>query len=228
MHDYIALIRRKPSPSATPGWMHGWMHGLREALDQYRAPMVFLHGDGIDALGDDSFCQLAADSGVDWCACQTSLARRSSAVALPAAFRVATLSVLYQAVLSARRIDSVGLGGTLCCGPDLGSRGGQVSKRLLLEVGFAPADRQQRRETLEMALGAAALELDAVVLFNADGIEHLAGDEARGWRQITDFELLEMCIEGPAQRNVPEIPAQHMDAVQAAALRAGAGTILIL
>lgn len=224
MNDYIALIRRMPSPSAGAAWVKK----LSLAARRYRAPLVFFHGDGLDALSDGDFRTTAEDRAIDWCACQTSLARRPALGSLPPAFRVATLSTLYQAVLSARRIDSLGPGGGFCCVPALADGDAAAPKRTLLEVGFAPADGRQRRETLEMALGAAALELDAVVVFSGQGLGHLTGEDARGWRQIADFELLEMWGENLPPGFVPEVSVRRANSVQAAGLRTGAATILVL
>jgi len=97
-----------------------------------------------------------------------------------------------------------------------------------MEVGFAPLDERQQRETLEMALGAAALELDACVLFSGDGLAHLDAEGARGWRQLTDFGLLEIYVEDPLGRFGSEIVTRALDSGRAAQLRAGAATILIL
>jgi len=224
MSDYIVLIRRKLSPEAAVGIMRD----LREALKIHEAPLVFFHGDGAETTSDRASGWEEADPGVDWCVCRTSVERRAASDLLPSSFRVATLATFYQAVLSARRVDSLGLGGSLSCGSGSGDRPGEEPKHLLLEVGFAPTGLQQRRETLEMALAAAALELDASVLFHGDGLAHLAGDSARGWAQITDFGLLGMYAESPGRPSGSEIAAQTVDAARAADLRARAATILIL
>ena len=134
----------------------------------------------------------------------------------------------YQAFSSARRVDSLGLGGSCCCVTGWGEAPGEGSIDLLLDVGYAPTDLRQRRETLEMALGAAALELDASVLFHGDGLAHLAGGPARGWAQITDFGLLGMYAETFDESFGSEIAVQTVSPVGAANLRARSGTILIL
>lgn len=224
MTDYIALIRRKPSPRAAVGFTQD----LRAALQAHESPMVFFHGDGVEAPYDVAFSWPEANPGVDWCVCRTSVERRSGPDPMPSAFRIATLTTFYQAVLSARRVDSLGLGGRLCSRPESGDRTGEDSNRLLLEVGFAPAGQRQRRETLEMALGAAALELDASVLFHGDGLAHLEGDAARAWAQMTDFGLLGMYAEACVHPSATEIAVQNVDAARAAELRARAETILIL
>jgi len=222
MNDYIVLIRRKLSPDAGVDVMHD----LHEALKIHQAPLVFFHGDGVEATSAIAAGWAAANPAVDWCMCRTSLERRSAVDALPASFTVASLVTFYQAVLSASRVDSLGLGGTFASGSDPSEE--QSSTRLLLDVGYAPSGQRQRRETLEMALGAAALELDASVLFHGDGLAHLAGDAARAWAQVTDFGLLGMYGETPGRPFGSEIVVQNVNAAQAARMRARAVTILIL
>jgi len=224
MHDYIVLIRRRPSPDIAAGFMRD----LRESLQTFRTPLVFFHGDGVEAVSDGGFDWPESDPDVDWCVCRTSLERRSASNGLPSSFRVATLVTFYQAVLCASRVDSLGLGGRSCCRREQRKRTQGASNHLLLEIGFAPDEQRQRRETLEMALGAAALELDASVLFRDSGLAHLAGGAARGWAQITDFGLLGMYAEAPARSSGAEIPVQTVNAARAADLRAHAATILIL
>lgn len=224
MRDYIVLIRRKPSPGASDALLCD----LRQASQVRLRPLVFFHGDGVDAVADSSSGRAQRDPGVDWCVCRTSLERRAPSSELSPSFSVATLVTFYQAVVSARRVDSLGLGGSLCWRREPGERDEQAPDRLLLEVGFAPGGPRQRRETLEMALGAAALELDASVLFHGDGLAHLAGEAARGWAQITDFDLLGVHAEAPGHSFAPDIPVQRVDTMRAAELRARAATILIL
>jgi len=224
MHDYIVLIRRKPSPGASDALLRE----LRQVSQARPRPLVFFHGDGVDAVGDSSSGWAQPDPGIDWCVCRTSLERRDPSAELSPSFSVATLVTFYQAVVSARRIDSLGLGGSVCWRRAPNHRDEQGSDRLLLEVGFAPAGPRQRRETLEMALGAAALEFDASVLFHGDGLAHLAGDAARGWAQITDFDLLGTHAEASGHYFAPDIPVQRVDTMRAAELRDRAATILIL
>jgi len=142
--------------------------------------------------------------------------------------RVGSLTAFYESVLLARHVDSWGAGGKSFGTRALASGASEASHRLLLEVGFAPLDQRQHRETLEMALGAAALELDVSVLFFGDGLAHLAGGLAHGWSQVTDFGLLDIYVEGPIDRFQPEVAVQRLDTAGAALLRAGAVTILTL
>lgn len=224
MNDYIALIRRMPSP----GNEAGFSGDLRDALRTYKNPLVFFHGDGVDALSGLAPGGQDADSSVDYCVCRTSLDRRSNSAPSVSPARVATLVTFYQAVVSARRVDSLGLGGWSCCRPQPEGQVEEGSVPLLLEIGFAAADLRQRREALEMALGAAALELEASVLFHGKGLAHLAGDAARGWAQIADFGLLGMYAQAPQRFSRSEIAVQTVNTSRAADLRARAGTILIL
>lgn len=224
MSNYIVLIRSRPSPEAEVGLLRD----LRQALQVNESPMVFFHGDGVEAPCAGASGWPQAMPGVDWCLCRSSVERRSATDALPSSVRVATLVTFYQAVLSAGRVDSLGLGGSLCCRPGPGERAGEDSVPVLLEVGFAPTGHRQRRETLEMALGAAALELDGSVLFHGDGLAHLTGDGARGWAQLTDFGLLGLYAQAPARPAGMSVEVQTLDAAQAAVLRARAATILIL
>lgn len=224
MVDYIVLIRRKPSPEAAVSLMSD----LREARRADRSARAFFHGDGVDATLEGASDWAHADPSVAWCICRTSLERRMPSGGAPGGFTTATLVTFYQALSSARRVDSIGLGGSLCYRTEPDVVPGEGANHLLLEVGFAPADPRQRRETLEMALGAAALELKASVLFHGAGLAHLTGDAARGWAQVTDFGLLGMYAESPGDLSGTAIEVQAMNPVQAAALRARAATILIL
>lgn len=224
MIDYIVLIRRKPSPETAAVLMRD----LREAVELHGSTMVFFHGDGVDASREAASGWPEEDTRIDWRVCRTSLERRAASAEAASRLRTATLVTFYHGLLSARRVDSVGAGGYFCCRPESDDRSAKASSRILLEVGFAPADRRQRRETLEMALGAAALELDAAVLFHGGGVAHLVGEGARAWAQITDFDLLGIYVEAAALSPETEIDVRTVDAAQAADLRTGAATILIL
>jgi len=221
MADYIALIRCKASRDAAARLVEE----LRDTARGHDSSMVFIHGDAVASI--PAFANAAPDPGADWVVCRTSLARRTATDMLPQPFRIATLTAFYESVLSANRIDSLGLGGQLCFKPGSAAKRSE-SGPLLLEIGFAPLARHQHRETLEMALGAAALELDATVLFTGEGLAHLEGVAARGWSQITDFDLLDLHCETPARRFAPEIAVPTLDPVDVARLRARAATILIL
>lgn len=224
MYDYIALIRCNPSPDdAIP-----LSAALDAALQAHGSSLVFFHSDAAGTL--PGAIATTPRRGTDWRVCRTSWVRRWGAVEPESPVAVATLATLFQHMAGARRVDSFGLGGWFCArpGPRSGRRGAGASPRLLLEIGCAPADDRQRRETLEVALGAAALELDACVLFHGEGLGHLRGGAARGWNQLTDFGLLGVFAEGDAHGPGFGAAFQAVNAVSAVHLRASAATILIL
>ncbi|MFO7762219.1 MAG: hypothetical protein R6V61_00630 [Wenzhouxiangellaceae bacterium] len=223
--DYIALVRSKP------GWKA--KRALLAALagvGTVDAPAIlFFQGDGCEmahALAGGGFGSIDSDR-FEPCVCATSWARRYGGASPPAPLRAESLVFLFQRLALARRVDAFGLGGWCCCLAPDGSAANR-STRLLLEVASAPADERQRRETLEVALGAAALELEAGVLFHGAGLDHLAGEGARGWRQITDFGLLEILAQDAGDRIAPESGVVAVDACRAGRLRAAASTILLL
>lgn len=57
-----------------------------------------------------------------------------------------------------------------------------------MEIEAAP-DGFSERELLEMALAAASLELDLVLVFAGPGLDQVTGQGARAWRQFVDHEL---------------------------------------
>jgi len=152
--DYIALVRRGPrSVSQT---------GLRDALAQAptgQAPAtLFFHGDGCETAHAlvAGASALARSGRFDLCVCSTSWKRRYGQVPPPSPLRAESLVFFYQRLARARRVDSFGLGGCCCCPVPVV---GRDALPLLIEIAAAPADERQHRETLEVALGAAALEL---------------------------------------------------------------------
>jgi len=220
--DYIALVRRGPrSVSQT---------GLRDALAQaptgQGAATLFFQGDGCETAHAlvAGASALARSGRFDLCVCSTSWKRRYGQVPPPSPLRAESLVFFYQRLARARRVDSFGLGGCCCCPVPVV---GRDAVPLLIEIAAAPADERQHRETLEVALGAAALELVGGVLLHGRGREHLAGERARGWRQITDFELLEVASLDAGGRPAPDAGAVAVDAGRARQMRAAA-TILLL
>lgn len=222
MYDYIALIRCNPSPDD----VIRLSVALDAALQAHESSLVFFHGDAAGTL--PRAIATTARRGTDWQVCRTSWVRRWDAVEPESPITVATLATLFQHMAGARRVDSFGLGGWFCARPARLAEYKRASPPLLLEIGYAPADDRQRRETLEVALGAAALELDARVLFQGEGLGQLHGGAARGWNQLTDFGLLDVFAEGGAHRPGSGAEFQAVDAVGAVHLRASAATILIL
>lgn len=222
--EYIALVRSNPCSKSS----EVLLAALADAGARHASAVAFFHGDGcnlarrltLDARPAAALGQLALR------VCATSWTRRYESPP-PRPLGAASLMFLFQRMAGARRIDSIGNGGWFCCTP-AGEATQRAAPRLLLEIASAPVDDRQQRETLEVALGAAALELDAGVFFHGPGLKHLAGPGGRGWCQITDFGLLEMfALAGP------EDLARHsgvvvVDLAGAVRLRAGAETILLL
>ena len=221
MSNYIALIRSKPSSRE--------ITALRAAVMSSDSAMLFLHGEGVAAI---PLVAWAPQAGAKSHVCQTSWNRRRPDESPRLPVRTDTLATFYQAVQHDRRVDSIGLGGSFHGAPEAGVMQGFTTSRLLLDIAFAPADAMQHRETLEMALGAAALEINASVLFRGQGVAHLAGDAGRGWRQITDPGLLQVYAddaERPKSADRAEtFGAARLKAAQVTDLRADAGTILVL
>jgi len=228
MHDYIALIRCNPSSEDRVKLSET----LEKAMQAHDSSLVFLHGDGVDGVaGNTRFPRHAA---ADWQVCRTSWTRRRGGACPAFPGRLATLVALLDNISTAQRVDSFGFGGWFCCAPS-SPPASQVEAQhrlgrgeLLLQIDFAPVDGLQQRETLEVALGAAALELDASVLFCGAGRAHLEGHGARGWSQITDFGLLRLFVEAGGRQDAPGAGIATLDPEQAAALRASAGATLML
>ncbi|MBS3744595.1 MAG: hypothetical protein KGY48_09620 [Wenzhouxiangellaceae bacterium] len=223
--DYIALIRSKPCSTSNRALLAALAGiGTRDA-----PATLFFQGDGCEmahALAGGGLGPIDGDR-FETCVCATSWARRYGAASPPAPLRAESLVFFFQRLALARRVDAFGLGGWCCClAPDASAA--NRSTRLLLEVASAPADERQRRETLEVALGAAALELEAGVLFRGAGLDHLADAGARGWRQITDFGLLDILAQDGGGRIAPDFGVVAVDACRVGRLRAAAATILLL
>ncbi|MDT8438799.1 MAG: hypothetical protein RQ729_07330 [Wenzhouxiangellaceae bacterium] len=196
------VLLRTPPPPAGPAWP-----------TLARARRVFAHADAVDwAVAD---VRLAAELEV----CSSSWQRRHGDSRPPPPARLASLAQLTEAVLAGTSIRSLGFGGD-------GGRSGGVPGRLLLEVGFTPVDDRQRRETLEIALAAAAFELDGDVVFTGPGVAHLAGDGARGWGQLVDFGLLGLWADSALPDAV--VAASPLPDDRLAALRSAAATRLLL
>lgn len=230
--NYIALVRCRPCPVRTPAFLAALTDG-----GSCTAPAtIFFQGDGCAtarALAQEWFGKQEGfgkpdTDRLDLRVCSTSWSRRYGPDPAPAPLRAESLMFLFQRLALAHRVDSFGQGGWYCCDvPDVQASDGTAG-RLLMEIGSAPVDERQRRETLEVALGAAALELDAGVLFHGAGLEHLVGEGARGWRQIGDYGLLEILAEGAGGPGGPEIVDTWLSPCRAARRRTKAATILVL
>lgn len=226
MNDYIVQIRCDPARIDCDEVSRS----VCDALAAHDGARVFFHGDG---TGLARACLAEADrrglaAGAEWSVCRTSWSRRFAGGPPDAPLGASGLVALFDGLSGATRVDSFGVGGSLCSRRPAGNPGADAAFAVLLEIGFAPTTGLQRTEALEMALAAAALEIDALVLFCAGGLEHLAGDAARGWRQITDFDLLELVAESDRRDRPFAVPARRVESAEAARLRARAATILLL
>lgn len=198
MSDYIALVRNTSLPLPLPA---DRADGAGKARGS--GCLVFLHGDGVEARAG------IAGSAARVHVCRTSWRRRFGERPPEAPFVESSLALLFSAVSHAERLDSFGLGGSACSrpGPDRDAE----NAGLLIEVGFAPCSEREGTETLELALAAAALDVPASVLFTGDGERHLIGPGARGWRQLTDFDLLPLYVSEPVMARDHAAPAKSLD-----------------
>lgn len=182
--------------------------------------LVFLHGDGVDAAVALTG-RLGPGAPGTWRVCRTSWQRRYGDAPVPAPFRDATLVSLFQRLVRP---------GHLVCHGRGGNAAGRIvpGAGLVIDVAHAPGPGFDRRETLEIALAAAALERDAVVVFGPDGAAHLQGAEGRGWRQLVDHELLPLWIESCTPDQPPLAGVERVGGPAAARLRHEAAARLLL
>ena len=223
--EYIALVRSNPCSKHN----RALTAALADAGTRHAPATVFFHGDGCEMAHAlvGAARQPAELRRFDLRVCTTSWTRRY-ALAPPPPLHAASLVFFFQRLAGAQWVESFSPGGWFCCRAPGAPAADRQTPRLLLEVASAPADSRQQRETLEVVLGAAALELEAGVLFQGSGLAHLAGDVGRGWRQITDFGLMEMFARGAGNLNPADSGVVEVNSGQAARLRAGATTILLL
>lgn len=184
------------------------------------AGFVFLHGEGVAASAELARHGSATANGA-WRVCRTSWQRREPHAPPPAPFREATLVELFRRLKQPGRLICHGLGGS-----SAGTIG--VGERLLIEIAHAPGPEHDRRETLEIALAAAALECDAVVLFGSGAAAHLCGRAGRGWRQLVEFDLLPLVVESDPPTLVPIAGVEPVTATTAARMRHQAAARLLL
>jgi len=181
---------------------------------------VFLHGDGVDAAATLAR-QLGRYVPGEWRVCRTSWQRRYADAPVPAPFRVTTLVDLFERLARPGRLVCHGRGGS--------AKGSIVpGGRLVIDVAHAPESDLDRRETLEIALAAAALERNAAVVFGASGAAHLESAKGRGWRQLVDFGLLELWLEPCSSHALPFAGIKPADAAAATRLRREAAARLLL
>ncbi|MGK7295320.1 MAG: hypothetical protein ACNS61_05720 [Candidatus Wenzhouxiangella sp. M2_3B_020] len=214
MPDYIALVRSTSSSLPLPA-------GRADAPAPTRYPgcLVFLHGDGVGVHDD------VAGSAARVHVCRTSWRRRFGERAPDGRCVESSLAILFSALRGASRLDSFGLGGSACsrAGPD---RDG-ANTGLLIELGFAPQSDRAGIEALELVLAAAALGVPARVLFTGAGERHLTGPDARGWRQLTDFDLLPLYVSEPVLARDHAAPAKPLDTAGVLRLRAKSRLLLL-
>jgi len=227
----LALLRCGPEAESS-GRLAEW---LSETSRDDDGPRLFLHGDGVEFAANGWGAKIADLAGpravLD--VCRTSW-RRRHAESPPPPFRQATLAGLCRAIRERADIGCIGL---LACeqsaeprAPSIRADARRRPCELLIEIGFAPRGRFQAVEALEFALAAAALELDARVRFFGPGLAHLAGANGRGWRQLTDFELLDLFADRAASAGAhePVVPVDWLDEHELARMRAEAATIIRL
>ena len=223
--EYIALVRSNPCVQSD----RALLAALASAGNRHASSTVFFHGDGCrmaHRLAGGALEPGDADR-LDLRVCATSWARRYGPTP-PPPLQAASLALFFQRMAPAQRVDSFSPGGWFCCVAPNAGAAQRSSSRLLLLVATPPDDERQQRETLEVAIGAAALELEGGVLFQGSGSRHLAGEAGRGWRQISDFGLLEMLAQGAGDQISPDSGVVFATPGRAARRYVEATTILLL
>lgn len=197
----VVVVRALPDPGIT--------NSLQRCLDG-PGTRLFLHGDGVALAEPGRLPVLAGSPGLEVCATSW---RRRYADAPDSRFRSAGLASMYSALDAAQRYRVWGHGGASEWRQESG-----VPPGWLLELASFPRDARDRTETLEFVLGAAALDLDARVLFRGPGYNYLLTDAARGWAQLSDFNLLELICEAPEAVQL-RVAARRVDSEQVESLR---------
>lgn len=64
----------------------------------------------------------------------------------------------------------------------------------VIAISQAPG-RPDSEEMLEFVLAGVSLEVDILVIFCGAGVEHVVGEAARPWRQLTDLGLASVWFE---------------------------------
>jgi len=179
----------------------GRMGELRAGLG-VSGSRLFLHGDGVVLAEPGRLPDLVGAPQLEVCA--ASWRRRYAGPSDPR-FCSSSLTLMYQAL---DRADDYRIWG--CGGASSWHRGDGPAPGWLLEVVTCPVDARDRTETLEFVLGAAAFGLDARVLIRGPGYNHLLTDAARGWAQLSDFDLLELICQAPDDVAL-KVPARRID-----------------
>ncbi len=144
------------------------------------APLsVFLHGNGVAWARPEyapAWQELAGEGGPVLQVCQAAWRRRFGDQQ-PVLFALSSLIQFWHQAAKARQL--VSLRGSCSAVENCG---------FVMEIETAP-DGFSQRELLEMALAAASLELDLIVVFAGPGLDQILGQSAVGWRQLVDHEL---------------------------------------
>lgn len=69
-----------------------------------------------------------------------------------------------------------------------------AAEKWVVVISHAPAGPDSQ-EMLELVLAGVSLELDVLVVFCGAGVEHVVGETARPWRQLTDLGLASIWFE---------------------------------
>ncbi|WP_181918881.1 hypothetical protein [Wenzhouxiangella sediminis] len=72
----------------------------------------------------------------------------------------------------------------------------------VIVVAAAPGEPGSR-EMLELVLAGATLEVEMLVVFEAEGLAHLEPEPFAPWRQLLDFELAEVRARGSGEALLP-------------------------
>lgn len=164
---------------------------------------LFLHGNAV-ALAEPGRMP-TVNTGAALEVCATSWRRRYAGVPDPR-FSLGSLASMYHVLASADAYRVWGEGGLSGWRRTAGR-----AADWLFEIVHAPCNERDRVETLEFVLAAAALDLEARVLFRDSGYNHLLTDAARGWAQLSDFDLMELIAEVP-EGAIVGVPVSCIDA----------------
>jgi len=188
---------------------------FRHALRSFRPErgLVFLHGQAVCLARDPLWSEALRHASGAWVGmvCRSAWQRRFEQEPVPGPWISGGLLQLFDALTKAAEWRVFGSGGA-----SAGQREAAGSGAWLIEIRHAVEDAREARETLEVALAAAALELDCAVLFDARGLTHLRAPYARAWRQISDYQMLRLVTPraAPTIRAEVEVEPLARDAIQ--------------
>ncbi len=187
-NNLILLVRATPGSAPAVDALNRASRMLRESSGEL---VVFFHGAGVEhacAPNAAEWSPLAA-RGARLEVCRAAWQRRHDDEP-DSAFISSSLVSFWHRVASDHQL--------ACCGQGQHASGELPGRGWVIEVTAPPSDPDSR-EILELVLAGASLELPLAVIFRDHGCSHLTGAEARGWRQLVDFELAELyhcCSEG--------------------------------